>query len=370
MKSEERLRVLHVGKFYPPHKGGMETHLRDLCERLHGAVDVRVIVAGERRESTEEVIGGVPVSRVGTLLNLGAAPFCPGLARRIREAEADIVHLHFPNPTAFVAYLASRHRGRLVVTYHSDIVRQKISGLAFRPILGRVLGRARAIIATSPNYIESSSVLRLYRARCRVVPLGIAAERFVRADEGEVRRIRERFGPRLVLSVGRLIYYKGFEHLIRAMRNVEGNLVIIGTGPLRARLERERDELSLRGRVHFLGEVESAAPYFQAADVFALASTARSEAFGIVQLEAMACGVPVVNTRLDSGVPFVSVDNVTGLTVPPADSAALAAALTRLLGDAPLRAKFGEAARQRVRDEFDADLMAERTLRIYKEVME
>jgi rhamnosyl/mannosyltransferase len=347
----------------------METHLRDLCERLRRMVEVRVIVAGEGAQTTEETIEGVRVTRAGVLFNLGAAPFCPGLARLIREAEADIVHLHFPNPTAFVAYLASRHAGRLVVTYHSDIVRQKLTGRAFRPILQRTLRRARAIIATSPNYLESSEVLRLHRERCRVVPLGIDAERFARADEREVRAIRERFGPRIVLGVGRLIYYKGFEHLIRAMKEVEASLVIIGTGPLRARLERERDASGLTERVHFVGEVESAAAYFHAADVFALASTARSEAFGIVQLEAMACGVPVVNTRLASGVPFVSLDGLTGLTVPPADACALASALRLLLGDAALRAKMGEAGRRRVRQEFDADLMTERTLGVYEEVL-
>jgi rhamnosyl/mannosyltransferase len=369
MSDRERRRVLHVGKFYPPHKGGMETHLRDLCERLQQKVDVHVLVASDAAETTEEVTNGVRVTRMGTLLNLGAAPFCPGMARRIRETEADIVHLHFPNPTAFVAYLASCHAGRLVVTYHSDIVRQKISGRAFRPILRHVLRRTRAIIATSPNYIESSPVLRRERERCRVIPLGIPVEKFAHANDVEVGRIRARFGSRIVLAVGRLIYYKGFEYLIRAMRRVEGHLVVIGTGPLDVRLRRERDAAGLQERVHFLGEVADAAPYFHAADVFALASTARSEAFGIVQLEAMACGVPVVNTRLDSGVPFVSLDGVTGLTVAPADADALAAALNRLLGDATLRAKFGAAGRERVRAEFSADVMAERTLNLYEEVL-
>lgn len=363
-----RLRVLHVGKFYPPHKGGMETHLRDLCERLAPRVEVEVLVANDGRADVEENIGGVRVTRAGTLLHLGAAPLCPSMPRRIRQSRADIVHLHFPNPTAVLAYLASGHRGRLVVTYQSDIVRQKMTGRAFRPVLYRFLRRADAVIATSPDYVASSPVLRDFRERCRVIPLGIPAERFARRDEGEVRRVRERFGPRLVLGVGRLVYYKGFEHLVRAMRGVEAQLVIVGEGPLRAALERERDRLGLGARVHLVGEVEDVAPFFHAARVFALPSTARSEAFGIVQLEAMACGVPVVNTRLDSGVTYVSPDGVSGLTVPPADPAALAAALNRLLDDDALRTRLGESARRRAASEFGADLMAERTLRLYEEI--
>ena len=367
-----RPRILHVGKFYPPHKGGMETHLRDLCERLQTQADVRVVVAASSgRKTTEAIVNGVRVRREATLFNLGASPVCPGLAREIRHSRADIVHLHFPNPAAILAYLASNHAGRVVVTYHSDIVRQKLLGRAFRPLLEHFLRRASAIIATSPGYIESSEVLTRFRERCRVIPLGIDARRFDRVDETEVRRLRARFGPRIVLGVGRLIYYKGFEHLIRAMRDVDARLLIIGEGPLRARLERERDALGPNAhRVVLLGDAGDAAPYFRAADVFALASTARSEAFGIVQLEAMACGVPVVNTRLASGVPFVSPNEVTGITVPPGDSRALAAALNKLLNDPELRAKYGEAGRRRVAEEFTAELMAGRTLRLYREVLD
>jgi rhamnosyl/mannosyltransferase len=311
----------------------------------------------------------VRVRRESKLFGLGSSPVCPRLARSIRESRADIVHLHFPNPAAILSYLASGHAGRVVVTYHSDIVRQRLTGRAFRPVLEYFLRRCSAVIATSPDYIESSPVLSKFRERCRVIPLGIVPEKFERVDEAAVRSIRERYGPRIVLGVGRLIYYKGFEHLIRAMRETEARLLVVGEGPLRRALEGERSALGeSRSRVVLLGEVGDAAPYFRAADVFALASTARSEAFGIVQLEAMACGVPVVNTRLASGVPFVSPDGLSGITVPPADPSALARALKRLLDDPSLRAKLGEAGRRRVHDEFTADLMAERTLELYREV--
>lgn len=364
-----RLRVLQVGKFYPPHRGGMESHLQALCGQLRVEVDVEVLVAAEGRRTVEEVSDSVKVTRVGTLFDFAAAPVCPGLVRRIRESRADIVHLHWPHPTALLAYLASGHAGRLVVTYHSDVVRQRVLGGLFRPVLRRALERADAVIVASPNYVESSPVLQRFKSKCGVIPFGVPLAEFDRVDPLEVSKIRGRFGPRVVLGVGRLIYYKGFEHLVRAMKEVDGHLLVIGCGPLRGALEREAERAGVAGRVTFLGHVENVVPYYHAADVFALPSVARSEAFGIVQLEAMACRRPVVNTRLDSGVPYVSVDGVTGLTVPPADSGALASALNKLLGDPALRTRYGRAARLRVESEFDLETMGRRTLRLYEEVM-
>lgn len=347
----------------------METHLRDLCVRLAREMEVEAVVAGEGPRTETSLIEGVRVVRLGTRLHVGAAPVPAGLVRAIRRSRADLVHLHFPHPAAVVAYLASGRRGPLVVTYHSDIVRQRLTGGAFRPLLERLLARAAAVIATSPDYVESSPVLRKFRARCRVIPLGIEPEKFVSEEASRAAaNVRAEHGPRIVLAVGRLIYYKGFEYLVRAMREVDARLLVIGGGPLRGALERLRERLNLGERVRLLGEVEDAAAYFRAADVFALPSVARSEAFGIVQLEAMAAGVPVVNTRLASGVPFVSPDGVTGITVEPRDAGALAGAINRLLGDDELRARYGAAARRRVREEFTADLMAERTLALYREL--
>jgi glycosyltransferase involved in cell wall biosynthesis len=364
-----RLHVLHVGKYFPPHLGGMETHLQALCGELQQSVNVSVIVANDARKSEKALVDGVQVTRVGTLFDLASAPVCPGMVRKIREAQADVIHLHLPNPIAILAYLASGHKGLLVVTYHSDIIRQRLLRGAFQPILRRALDRCKALIATSPNYVESSPVLSAYRERCRVIPHGILVERFQRCDSVVVSKIRERYGPRIVVSVGRLIYYKGIEYLIRAMARVKGRLLIVGDGPLRARLEQEAQAHGVGQRVVFLGEIQDVVPFYHAADVFVLASTARSEAFGIVQLEAMACGKPVVNTRLASGVPWVSVDGVTGLTVPPGDSEALAKAINLLLADPERRAKYGQAGRRRVQQEFTLEVMARRTLQLYSDVM-
>jgi glycosyltransferase involved in cell wall biosynthesis len=347
----------------------METHLQALCGELKQSINVEVIVANGGRETVEEIVDGVGVSRLGTLLNFGAAPVCPQMVRRVRESKADIIHLHWPNPTGVLAYLSSGHRGKLIFTYHSDIIRQRLLRKPFWPILRHALKRAERIIAASPNYVEASPILRKFRDDCRIIPFGLPLEQFDRPNAIEVLRIRKAYGQRIVLCVGRLVYYKGFEYAIRAMRDVEGHLLIVGSGPLRESLMQEARDCGVLERVTILSDVKDVVPYYHAADVFVLPSIARSEAFGIVQLEAMACGKPIVNTNLDSGVPFVSPDKVSGLTVPPADVASLGRAINILLDDSSLNTQYGQAGRARVEREFSLKLMAERTLELYREVI-
>jgi rhamnosyl/mannosyltransferase len=238
----------------------------------------------------------------------------------------------------------------------------------FAPVLRHALGRSDAIACASPQHVSTSRVLGGHRARCVVIPYGIPLAPFERCDPAAVQAIRDRHGPRIVLGVGRLVGYKGFPHLIDAMADVPGRLLIVGDGPLRATLDAQIRARGLHDRVVLLGAVDDVAPYYHAADVFALPSITPNEAFGIVQLEAMACGRPVVNTALASAVPFVSLDGVTGITVPPADPRALAGALAALLDDPERRARLGAAARQRVRAEFSVETMAARTLALYERV--
>jgi len=364
----QKPRVLQVGKFYPPHMGGIETHLQALCGVLRGEVDLRVIVSSDDNRTVEHTLDGVPVHRIATLLTAFSTPICPAMVARIRASHADLVHIHLPNPTAVLAYLASGHRGGVVITYHSDTVRQKVMGRLFEPLLQAILRRSSAIIATSPNYLETSTALQPHRDRCHVIPYGIDVAQFQQRDPAAVDRIRRQYGDRLIISVGRLVYYKGFEYVIRAMTQVRGKLLLIGDGPLRGELGNLASQLGVADRVIFAGEIQNSgvAPYYHAADVFALPSVARSEAFGIVQIEAMAAGLPVVNTSLDSGVPFVSLHEKTGLTVPPSDPKQLASAINRLLDNPILRKSYGEAARLRASKEFGVTLMASRTMSLYR----
>ena len=363
------LRVLQVGKFYPPDEGGMETHLEGLCGHLRNRVALEVLVAGRSRHTTHEVRDGVPVTRVGTWATIRSAPICPALRGLIRGSRADVVHLHHPNPSAFLSYLTSGYRGPLVVTYHSDVVQQRVLNLIYEPIVRAVLRRAAAIIVSSGEYLESSPMLAEYRDRCVVIPMAIAPERFATADASAIAGIRQAYGDRIVLAVGRLVYYKGLEYLVRAMRDIDGHLVIVGQGPMRDALEAEAVSLGVADRVSLVGHVPDTLPYYHAARVFVLPSHLRSEAFGIVQLEAMASGLAVVNTRIPSGVPGVSVDGVTGLTVPPAEPGALSRAINQLLDDTGLARRFGDAGRRRVAELYSLDGMTDRTLALYTQIL-
>lgn len=363
------MKVLHLGKFFPPHRGGMETHLATLAAGLHRQIDVEVVVAASGRRSSEEVVDGLRVRRAANLGVVAATPMCPSLFRIIRNARADLVHIHHPHPLAMLAYLQFGTHMPAVVTYHSDIVRQRLLGKVVHPIVRRTLERSAAILVTSSDYLETSTTLAPYRDKCHVVPLGVDLSARAARDEDAIQALRQKFRPSLILAVGRLVYYKGLEYLIDAMQHIDAHLVVIGSGPLREALDRRVIRLDLQGRVSLLGDVSDVQPYYDACDVFVLPSVARNEAFGIVQLEAMAAAKPVVNTDITSGVTFASPHGETGLTVPPSDSGALAGAINRLLQDKAMRLRFGAAGLARVKALFTADQMVRRTMDVYRGIL-
>ncbi|MGO9710208.1 MAG: glycosyltransferase [Polyangiaceae bacterium] len=369
------MRVLQLGKYYYPYMGGIENHLYLLCNELKRTVDLDVVVCNSRRSSSSGEVDGVRVTRCPELVNVASTSICPSMPFELSRRRYDLLHFHFPHPMGVMSYLFGlrTHRHSVIVTYHSDIVKQERLQRAYGPFMRRVLDRADAIVCTSPNYMEGSDVLVPYRNKCRVIPYGIDESQFRRTPgiEEAAEAIRARFDRKpLVLAVGRLVYYKGFEYLVRAMREVDAQLLLVGGGPLKEALEQTARDCGVASRVHFVGEVhnQDLAPYYFASDVYALPSIARSEAFAIVQLEAMACGLPVVNTAIPrSGVPFVSRHGESGLTVPPKDAPALSRALAQILDDRKTALRFGEEGRARVRREFSKEVMAERMLALYEE---
>ncbi len=282
----------------------------------------------------------------------------------LARQRADVIHVHSPYPLGEVSVALFRRDSRLVITHHSDVVRQQGWLRLYGPFLRLILRRADRIIATSPRYIETSSWLRPVRDRCTIVPLGVDVHRFAPPPQPFV-------GPPTLLFAGKLRYYKGLDTLLHALVGLpDVHLNVVGDGPMRGSWMALAHELGIANRVHFGGEVaeESLPAQYHQAHIFVLPANARAEAFGTVLLEAMASGLPCVTTEVGTGTSWVVQDGVTGRVVPPQDPAALANALRVLFADADLRERMGRAGRARVLAEFDQAKMVERVLGVYEEV--
>jgi rhamnosyl/mannosyltransferase len=387
------LRVCHLGKYYPPASGGIETHLRTLAQaqsRLGLSVQVLCINHQDRAfrdvtwrpfARTPTVVdadGPVQTVRVGRSLSLARLDFCFGLLRwlrRLTSDEYDLIHVHTPNPTMLLGLFFARPSIPWIVTFHSDVVRQKALRLLQQPFENWVYRRARRILASSPTYPGGSVRLQQYLDRLTVVPFGIDLADFITPDDAAQRcawELRQKYGEPLWLSVGRLVYYKGLHNAIRALAHVPGRLMLVGEGPLRQELATLAQQCGVADRVIFAGRLSQTELIgaYHAATALWFPSNARSEAFGFVQIEAMASGCPVINSNIpDSGVAWVSRHNETGLTVPVDDWQALAQAAQRLWQDAEFRGRLGRQARLRAQHEFDVDLMARRTVRVYEQIL-
>ena len=362
------MRVVHIGKFYPPHWGGMETAVKDICEVLAPRIEVEAVVAADGPSPVTEFVRGVRVSRLGIRGTLFSQPLMRGLGACLRAVQADVIHLHEPNPQAMLQYLISGNPAPLVIHYHSDIVRQKKLRWLYRPWLSMGLARAQAIVVGSQELLDSSPVLARWKHKCIVIPFGIELEPYLAIERPAPPK---QGAPPLILAVGRLAYYKGFHYLIEALRQVPAaRLAIVGDGPERGQLEARIAERGLASRVELCGRLADPdlLDWYRRADLFCLPSCERSEAFGLVQLEAMGAGLPVVSTDLPTGMRAINRHEDTGLVVPPHDADALAAALARLAADPALRRRFGAAARCRAQRLFSRDLMGRRILELYSKL--
>lgn len=369
----EDIQVLHIGKYYPPYIGGTESHLSTLVDELKKEVKIDVLCANTKFRTAIEKCDGISIYRLACLGSLFSVPLTLSLPIWLKKRKADILHFHLPNPLAILSYFLSKPKGRIIVSYHSDIVRQRFFSPLFNPFLIRFLKKAEAIIVTSDNLIKNSPMLRRFKNRCKIIPHGIDINQF-QANEGIVNKaeeIRQRYKTPLILFVGRLVYYKGLEYLLKAMQGIKARLLIIGNGPLQNRLKRLSNHYGISDKIIWLGEMENERiiPFYYACDVFVLPSSMKAESFGIVQLEAFACGKPVVSTDLPTGVPLVNLNENTGLIVPPCNSFVLAYALNRLLVSAKLQKIYGENAKERVQREFTKERMVKEVLEVYRKVL-
>jgi rhamnosyl/mannosyltransferase len=369
----DRLRVLHVGKFYPPVPGGMERVVQTLCEVTRGRLESRVLAFHTRPRTVEEVVDGVPVTRVGSLGSAGSVPVAPAFAGHLRRAAADVMVLHEPNPWALLSLAVAPPRVPLAIWFHSEVVRPPLQyRLFYRPVADPIYARARRFVVSSPALAEHAAALRPYRDRVTVIPFGIDADRWntSAADRSRINIIRRHAGRPIVFFAGRLVPYKGVDVLIRAAAPLDAHVTIAGAGPMRAAWERLAREHAAAAQFEFMGEIsdDELRARMHACDIFALPSITPAEAFGFVQLEAMACGKPVVSTRVLSGVSWVNRHGGTGVVVEPGDVGSLRSALVRLLEDRPLRARLGSAGAVRVRQEFGLAQMADRFVALCEQV--
>jgi len=368
-----RLKVLQIGKYYPPYKGGTESHLSTLAKELKKRVDIRVLASNTGLKTFLENDDGIEIIKLASIGSFCSVPLSLNMPFWLKKLKAEILHFHLPNPLSVISYFLSRPQGKIVVSYHSDIVKQRFLAPLINPFLIRLLKKAEAIIVASDNLVKNSFILERFRDKCKVIPYGIDANRFSpdkKALETAVE-IKKRYASPLILFVGRLVYYKGLEYLLKAMQDIKAKLLIVGDGPLKNKLHRLAKQLNLGDKIIWIGGIgdEELVAYYHACDIFVLPSNIRAESFGIVQLEAFACGKPVVSTNLPTGVPFVNINHKTGLVVPPRNSQALAWAINKLLGSPQLCETYGKNGQERIEREFTKEKMGERVLKIYENIL-
>lgn len=354
--------------------------VQQLAEGLSGVTDTKVLVCRTRGKTVVENVNGVEIYRASSLGVLSSLPISLSFLWKFRKMskDRDIVHIHMPFPLGDLACWLSGYQGKVVLWWHSDIVRQKKMMKLYRPLMEWLLRRADAIVVATQGHIEGSWYLKPYADKCVVIPYGVdnhieeQAGLWIQKEKENTENETIRF-----LFVGRFVYYKGCRVLLEAFAKVAENnpkirLDLVGSGPMEEELKEMAEKYEILEKVQFHANVEDEelVRYFQNCDVFVLPSIARSEAFGLVQIEAMAFGKPVINTNLPSGVPYVSLDKVTGITVPPDDIGELARAIQYMAEHPREREQMGIQARERVEENYRMDLMLKEVQKLYEQLAE
>ncbi len=390
-------RICHLAKYYPPIPGGIETHIQTLARAqsdLGAEVTVLCVnkcnkkgVQSFRTKTIKTLDNKVRVISLGRLFSLSRFDLCPDFFKqfwKVMDESYNVIHLHTPNPTMLIAWaiawligwVTRRSQTVLVITHHSDIIKQRFLKYALRPIEYLVYKQASCILTDSAEYIEGSKFLRAFKQNIKVLPLGLDCSAYfhpTKAARSSSLELQEKYRAPIWLCVGRIVYYKALHVAIEALASVPGTLIIIGTGPLEKELKSRAKQLGLENRIVWQGRAsadELIGAYYAATALW-FPSNVRSEGFGIVQLEAMVTGCPVINANIPcSGVPWVSRHEKEGLTVPINNPVALAQAAKRLLDEPDLRDRLASASRDRVCQEFDHMTMAQRSFDLYDQALQ
>lgn len=368
------MRVLHLFKtYYPESMGGIEQVIFQLCQscRAHG-IEGEVLTLSANPLPERVQVGSHWVQRARLDLNLASTGFSrDALAQfRLRARHADLIHYHFPWPFMDLLHFAAGLRKPTLLTYHSDIVRQKMLLRLYRPLMHRFLSSVDAIVTASPNYLETSRVLARYRDKTQVVPYGLDRQSYPAASPDVLEGWRTRFPAGFFLFVGVMRYYKGLHILLEACQNSHYPVLIVGAGPLESALREQAQRLRL-SNVHFLGALPDAdkIALLQLSRALVFPSHLRSEAFGISLLEGAMFGKPMISSEIGTGTSYINNHGETGLVVPPGDAAALRQAMDSLWVDADMAARMGAAAQQRYEQLFTAARMGQRMAEVYQQVM-
>lgn len=383
------MRVLHIGKYFPPAPGGMERYLGELVAALEEQ-KVTSYVLAHTWDNTEPSLTHpspqVTVQRVPTYGQVCYVPIAPAfpiyLIKAIQSFKPDIIHIHMPNASGLWALLAN-FSIPLVIHWHADTTfppEKKVHrGLyaLYRPFESWLLRKASSIIATSNRYLEHSKPLRSYHDKCHVIPLGMRPENLPVPTTSAIKATRQRWLKNdytmLIVSIGRFAYYKGFHNLVSAMQHVEhAHLVMIGSGEEFAAIEKQIYECNLSDKITLAGRIsdDELHQLLAAADVFCLPSIERTEAFGMVLLEAMHHGTPCISTSITgSATGWVNKNGETGLVVSPDNISELAAALKTLATNTALREQFGAAATSRLQKYFHIDRTVTQVSNLYTKII-
>jgi len=363
---------VHANKAYWPHLGGVETVVRDLAEGALQRGHQVIAVAADGRGPAW--VRGVQVRRSRSLGTLRSVPVSPTYPAVLLAQHGDVLHVHVPSilpefTASTLSWIRRRRFDRLVVSWHSDVVRQRRMLRIVAPVLRGVLAEADVVLVATPHHLATSPWLQAVEEKVTVVPYGLDPARYAESAEVEARaaQIRHEHGSPLVLFMGRLVYYKGVARLLATAAALpEARFIVVGEGPLEAMVL--ASEAARQGRLALIPPVAAAekVALLHACDVFVLPSTEPSEAFGIVQVEAMACGKPVVTFDLPTGVTWVNQHMVTGLVAPLAEQDGLTDALGRILSDSALRARLGEGALHRASHDLRLDQQILGTLHAYE----
>lgn len=369
------MKVLHFYRtYYPDTFGGVEQVIRQMAvgtTRLGVENEVLTLTRDTDRPLIE--FEGHKVHRAHLNFEIASTGFSwSALSRFVELAkQADVVHYHFPWPFMDIAHFLGRVKTPSVVTYHSDIVRQKYLLKLYAPLKHQFLRDVNRIVATSPNYLATSPTLGLYKDKTEVITYGLDNSIYPVPSAELLDKWRQKVGENFFLFVGMLRYYKGLHILLEAAAGTNIPIVIVGDGPEEIELKRQAEKLQLKN-VHFLGALPEPDKVALLTLCFALAfpSHLRSEAFGISLLEGAMYGKPMISSEIGTGTTYINVAGQTGLVVPPSDPAAFRQAMEYLLANPQEAAEMGKNARQRYLDLFTAEKMAGHYARLYQEVID